>query len=837
MRELCAPVIRKNSMETLIADIRQSLRILRKSPGFTVVAVAALALGIGGNAGIVSVVDRVLLQPLPYPEPDRLVRLSRKYDQNEGGDSNSIPKFMAWRENNVFSVMALYDQGGPGLNLGTGDRPVQVKGVHISADYFKVFGAGAMLGRTFIASEDLPNGPKAAILSEHLWKTRFGADPRILSRTATLNGESYPVVGIIPDSFKADPPADVWIALQADPNSTNQGHYLQAAARLRPGVTLQQARGEMKLAGERFRRANPKWMDKNESVAVTPMRDSMVRDVKTDLWILLGAVGFVLLIACANVANLLLARASVRQKELAIRTAVGASRWRIIRQLLTESVILSSIGGVLGLVLGVWGVKTLLFFVPGDIPRLTDSEGIQGTLSLLDWRITLFTIGLSFLTGVLFGLFPALQISSPDLAGSLKEASGRSATGRRQNRVRKLLVGAEMALALVLLASAALLIRTFIGLSTVRSGIDPHQVLTLQTSLVGERYGTTQKVDDFTTRVLRRLETVPGVQSAATAIVLPTENEVDLPFNIAGKAPKSGQQYNGDEQYRSVSPHYFAVFRIPLLRGRLFSERDTANSAHVVLINESMAKRYWPKENPVGQIITIGKGLGPQFDDAPRQIVGMVGDVRETGLGNPDVGVMYVPYSQLPEGLTQLANSVIPMAWCIRSPLDVKSLGNVVQKELQAVDGQMTVARVRTMAEVLAKRMARNRFNMLLLSIFAGVALILAAIGIYGLMSYAVEQQTQEFGIRMALGADAPQLLKLILKQGMTPALIGVGVGIGAAFGLTRLLSSSLYGVKPADPASLAIVSFVLASVALLATYLPARQAMNLDPVEALREK
>ncbi len=823
-------------METLLADIRQSLRLLRKSPGFTAVAVAALALGIGANAGIFSVVNKVLLQPLPYPEPDRLMRLGRKYPNGEGY-SNSIPKYMAWRRANSFAEMALYDQSGPSLSLGTGSRPVQIKGVHASADYFKVFGTGAMLGRTFTASEDSPNGPKAVIISEKLWKRQFGGSPDILNQRILLNGDSYPVVGVIPDSFIPDPQAELWTPLQADPNSDNQGHYLAAAGRLKPGVTVEEARGEMRLIGEQFRRAHPKFMDKNESVAVVPYREALVRDVKQALWILLGAVGFVLLIACANVANLLLARASVRQKELAIRAAIGASRWRVVRQLLTESVLLSIIGGTLGFILGIWGVQTLLYFVPGDIPRLTAGDEKIGALGLLDWRITLFTLGLCLVTAVLFGLLPALHISKPDQAGTLKEATGRSGTGRRQNRVRKILVGGEMALALVLLASAALLIQTFVGLSNAEPGFDPHGLLTMQTSLAGGRYNTTAKVDDFTTRVLRRVEALPGIQSAATALVLPTENEIDLPFTIAGKPPKNGQQYNGDEQYRAVSPHYFAAFRIPLLRGRFFTERDTAAAQHSVLINHAFAKRYWKDENPVGQIITIGKGLGPQFDDNPRQIIGVVGDVRETGLGDTDVAVMYVPYAQLPEGLTTLANSVIPMSWVIRSPLDNRSVLNLVEKEIQAADPLMSPARVRTMDEILLQGTARHRFNMLLLSIFAAIALLLAAIGIYGLMSYSVEQQTQEFGIRMAVGADGPRLVKLIIRQGMTPALIGVAVGLVAAFGLTRLLRDLLYGVKPADPLSLIAVALVLSAVAMLATYIPARSAMKLDPVTALRER
>ncbi|HEY7306529.1 MAG TPA: ABC transporter permease [Bryobacteraceae bacterium] len=822
-------------MESLVADIRQALRMMRKSPGFTTVAVAALALGIGANTSIFSVVNKVLLQPLPYPEPDRLVKLGRKYPQGEG-TSNSIPKYMVWRHNNVFSFMTLYDQGGPGLNLSTGDRPEQVKGIHVSADYFKVFGVSPMRGRTFTSSEDSPNGPKAALISEKLWRSHFGSDPQIVGKTIMLNGDPYPVVGLIPGSFVPDPPADVWIPLQADPNSTNQGHYLAAAARLKPGVTLEQARAEMKLRGEEFRRLNPKWMDKNESVSVTPMRDSMVRNVKTALLVLLGAVAFVLLIACANVANLLLARAAGRQRELAIRAAIGASRWRVVRQLLTESVILAGLGGILGFLLGAWGVRSLLLLVPGNIPRLTDPDQVQNVLSVIDWRIAAFTLGISFLTGILFGLFPALHISNPDVASTLKEASGRSSTGRKQNRVRKVLVGAEMALALVLLVAAALLIRTFVGLSTANPGIDPHRVLTLQTSLAGGNYTTTGKVDNLTIQVVRRIEALPGVQAAAMTIALPTENEIDLPFTIAGKPPKSGP-YNGDEQWRSVTPHYFAVFKIPLLRGRLMNERDLTNSARILVINQAMAKKYWPKEDPVGQVITIGKGLGPQFDDPPRQIVGIVGNVRETGIGDSDVGVMYIPQSQVPEGLTQLANNVLPTSWCIRSSMDPNSLRVAVQKEFQAVDGQMPISKVRPMEEVIAQGVSRQHFNMLLLSIFAGIALILAAIGIYGLMSYAVEQQTQELGIRMALGADRGRVLKLILRQGMTPAGIGVLAGLAVALGITRVLASLLYGVKAYDPATFTIVAVILSVVALLATYIPARRAMNVDPVVALRDE
>jgi putative ABC transport system permease protein len=823
-------------MESLFADARQAFRMLRKSPTFTAIAVAALALGIGANTGIFSVIDKVMLQPLPYPEPDRIMKVGRKFQQGNGY-STSIPKYMVWRQNSVFSAFAIYDFSGPGLNITDGDRPQQVKGLHVSADYFKVFGIGPAIGRTFNATEDAPNGPKTALISDKLWKSHFGGDPNVLGKTLVLNGEPYSIIGVMPARFTPDPPGEVWIPLQADPNSTNQGHYLNVAGRLKPGVTVEQARAEMKLRGEQFRRQYPKWMDKTESVVVTPMREAMVGDVKTALFVLLGAVALVLLIACANVANLLLARAASRQKELAIRAAVGASRWRVVRQLLTESIILSGIGGLVGFLLGAWGVRSLLLFVPGNIPRLTDPDHPQALMAMLDWRMVLFTIGISFLTGIVFGLFPALHISNPDVASTLKEASGRSGTGRRQNRMRKALVGAEMALALVLLVSAALLIRTFVGLSTANPGIDTHHVLTLQTSLAGGNYASTQKVDNLVVQVTRKIESLPGVQASAAAIVLPTDSEIDLPFNIAGKAPKAGQQFNGDEQWRSVSAHYFTVFKIPLLRGRVFTERDETNSAKIVIINQAMAKKYWPKEDPIGQVITIGKGLGPQFNDDPRQVVGIVGDVRETGLSDTNVGVMYIPQSQVPQGLTQLANSVIPLSWCVRSVMDPNSLRSAVEQQFQAVDPLITLSKVRTMEEVIAEGVSRQSFNMLLLSIFAGIALVLAAIGIYGLMSYAVEQQTQELGIRMALGAGRRQVVKLIVKQGMTPALFGVIVGLGIAFAITRVLGSLLYGVKASDPVTFALVTVILSAVALCATYIPARRAVNVDPVIALRQE
>ena len=684
-------------------------------------------------------------------------------------------------------------------------------------------------GRAFTAAEDLPGGPRAAVLSYGVWQARLGGDRAALGKAITLNGEPFAVAGIMPQNFHADPDAGIWIALQADPASANQGHYLLTAGRLKPGVTVAAAQAEMKVAGEQFRNANPKWMDANESVAVIPMRDAMVRDSKTSLYILLGAVGLVLLIACANVANLLLARAAGRQREMAIRAAVGANRWRVFRQLLTESLLLGGLGGVTGFALGAWGVQALLLLWPGKLP------GSLPPVTALNGTVAAFTIAVALLTGIVFGLFPALHTSKPDLSAALKEGGGRSGTSLRHSKARSTLVIAEVSLALVLLTGAALLIRTFVGLRTVNPGFDAHNVLTVETSMAGGGYSSTAKVAGFITQVTRRLEGLPGVENAAAAIMLPVVGGADLPINIAGKPPAKGDQYNGDEQFRFVTAHYFAAFRIPLLRGRAFTESDSGNSSKVAIINEAMAKKYWPKEEPIGQIMTIGKGLGPEFEDPPRQIVGIVGTVRETGLSAADQPVMYIPQGQVSEGLTALANRVIPLAWAVRTRTDPMSLRMAIVREIRAVDPLLPVARERPMEQVVAESVARQRFTMLLLGVFAGIALVLATIGVYGLMAYSVEQRTQEMGIRVALGAARSDVVRLFLGQGCKLAGIGVVLGLAISYGLTRVLASLLFGVKASDPLTFAGVAVTLSVVALLATYFPARRAAAVDPVEALR--
>jgi predicted permease len=592
----------------------------------------------------------------------------------------------------------------------------------------------------------------------------------------------------------------------------------------------------MTLAGERFRAANPKWMGKEEGVAVISLRDSTVGSVKTALLVLTGAVAFVLLIACANVANLLLARAAARQKELAVRAAIGASRARVLRQLLTESVLLALIGGALGFLLGSWGVRGLLALTPGEIPRLTHSDGVQAVIPLLDWRVAAFTMAVALATSVFFGLLPALHTSNPDLAGTLKDAGGRAGSSRAQNRARAVLVSAEIALALVLLIGASLLIRTFVGLRSANPGIDVRNVWTFETP-TGDNYATTGKIDRLSTQALRRLESLPGVEAAASMITFPLTIGIDLPFNVVGRPLSGGDQYHGDEQWRAVSPHYFQVFRIPILRGRGLRETDTANSTRIVIVNEAFAKKHWPKEDALGHVIVIGKGLGPEFDDAPRQIVGIVGDVRETGLRNGIAPVMYLPQSQQPEGISKLAASILPVAWAVRSAADPAGLRAPIAREIRAVDPALSLSNERPMRQVVAKTIAREDFNTMLLTVFAVVALLLAAIGVYGVMAYAVERRTQEMGIRMALGAAQRDVLKLVLAHGMKLTGAGIIVGLALAYATTRWLASLLFNVKPVDPLTFAAVSVILAAVAAFAVYVPARRAATVYPSDALRHQ
>jgi putative ABC transport system permease protein len=823
-------------MSNLVSDVRHSFRTLIKSPGFTLVAVLALALGIGANTAIFSVIDRVLLRPLPFPDSERIMRLQRHYP-NGNGPSVSIPKFMAWRKSQAFESMAAYDFGSVGMNLGAGDRRDPLNAVHVTAGFFDVFGVKPILGRTFSPQEDLPNAGKFVVLTYNLWNNRLGADRAIAGKTILLNSEPYTVSGVLPEWYQPDPPTDIYLPHQFDPNSNNQGHIYYVAGRLAPGATIQSAQAELKVISDRFRATDPIFMDKTETVGVVPLRVAIGGEVQLALLILAGAVCFVLLMACANVANLLLARAAGRHRELAIRTAVGASRGRIVRQLLTESMMLALAGGMAGLALGAAGIRVLLAFSPGNIPRVNDPEHPVAALTLIDWRVLAFLFAISLVTGVLFGLLPAIRVSRLDVNAALKESSSRSGTGLKHNRIRSLLVVGEVAFAIILLTGAALMIRTFAGLRSAKSGLDPVNVLTMQTALPGKRFETTEQVENMVRQAMEKIESLPGVEFASAALVIPMQgNAIDMPFTVDGRAPAQGK-YEGDEQWRFVSPHYFEALHIPLLRGRTFDRRDTAKSDHLVIINEAFAKKYWPQGDPLGQRITIGQGLGADFAEGPRQIVGVVGSVTEAGLSNGMVPAMYIPQGQLTDGLTKLANNLLPMSWLIRTKTDPLSSASAIRHEFETMDGQLTPSKILTMETVIKDSTTRENFNMLMLTVFAGVALLLAAVGIYGLMSYAVEQRTQEIGIRMALGAGRGEMMKMILGQGMRLVTAGVVLGLAAAFGLTRLLAGLLFGVKAGDPLTFAAVAIILTAVALLAAFVPAQRATRVDPILALRQE
>jgi len=817
-------------MGALTQDARYALRALAKNPGFAAVAILTLALGIGANTAIFSVVNTVVLKPLPFPHPESIVQP----ETSDGGGKSSItsiPKYMLWRDQTqVFQQTALYDLGVGRMNLTGGDRPEQISGIHVSADYFDLFGARPIRGRTFTPDEDIPNGPHVAVISAALWRNRYGSDPDMVGKNIEIGGTPYEVIGVLDPAFHWDPSMDVWLPMQADPDSANQGNYLMSAARLRNGVSLSQAQAAMALAAGAFRRKYSTGLGDKQSFTVERMQDSQVAEVRPALLLLLGTVGFVLLIACANVANLLLARAAVRRREIAIRSAMGAGRGRIINQLLTESVILSLAGGALGLALGYFGVRVLLSMNPGNIPRI----GEKGASLAMDWRVLIFTLVVSLLTGVLFGLIPAIHASRMDLNLMLKESSSRSGTGFRQNKARSVLVITEMALALTLLAGAALLIRTYLALRNVQPGFDRHNILTMNMELDAPGLQKTAGVAQLMRDGVQRVESLPGVEAAATSCSLPLEPSFGLPFVVEGRADTDSLSKGGGD-WRSVSPNYFAVFRIPVLQGRTFTLSDTIGAAGVVVINETMAKQFWPKGGAIGARITIGKGVGPQFAEPPREVVGVVADVKDDGLNSDPSPIMYIPVSQVTDGMTALNAQIFPIMWAVRTKVAPFSLSENIQRELREASGGLPAGHIRSMEQVVAESTARQDFNTTLLTIFAGVALVLATVGIYGLMAYSVQQRTQEIGIRMALGAAPEKVRTMIVLQGMRLALVGIAIGVAASLALTRLMASLIFGVKTWDPAVFVTVTVVLSTVAFFATYVPARRAAHVDPLIALR--
>jgi putative ABC transport system permease protein len=819
-------------METLLRDLRHALRMFRQGGmSFTLAAVVALGLGIGANTAIFSLVNTVLLREPPFPKSDRIVILKTKTPQ--GSFSGMSPtKFAHFAlQTQVLEDVSAF--GGGILNWTGGQFPQQLRSERVSSAYFRLFGVPFLVGRPFSPEEDRPGASPVVVISEGLWKTRFGSDPNVAGRTMLLGGEQHVITGVVAARFDFedfDKAPEVWVPFQLDPNSTDQGHYFQGAGRLKDGVSLQAANLQVDASAAAFRRKFPDF-GKDQSFDVSALRDSLVQDAKQSIWVLAGAVGFVLLIACANVANLLLARAEVRKRELAIRAALGAGRLRIIRQLLTESLLLAAAGSVVGLALGLLGIRALLAVNTAGLPRV----GTDGDLVSLDWRVLAFTAMIALITSLLFGLFPAVHAARTDLSTTLKESANRSGSGFRQNKARTILVVTEVALAVVLLVGAGLLIRTAAALYSVKPGFETRNVLTMRMSLSSKAYETGLGIEQLVRTATDRLNRLPGVELASATCCVPLEGGYGLPFKVMGR-PLTDGQFHGGGGWKTVSPGYFEVFRIPVVRGRSFTERDGHGGAPVVIINESMAKKFWPKSDPLADRILIGKPMMPELDaEQPRQIIGVVADQRDGALNQDPNPEMFIPNGQATDEIQALNVKLTPLAWVIRTQGEPMRLRGPVEETLRQVSG-LPVSDIRAMDEVVSRSTSRERFHMLLMSVFGGVSLLLASIGIYGLMAYSVEQRTQEIGIRMALGAEQGDMRRMIMRQGLVFALIGVVLGIAGAFALAKQIASFLFGVTVWDPWVFGTVPVVLMAASVLAVWLPSIRATRVDPATALRQ-
>jgi putative ABC transport system permease protein len=811
----------------LVQDLRFGLRVLVKNPSFTAVAVLTLALGIGANSAIFSVVNAVLLRPLPFLAPDQLVRVVSVRLRENVPDNASYPDFADWRaQNHVFERMAAFHTDSFTLT-GQGEA-AHIPGAVVSADLFSLLSARPALGRTFLPEEDnlgAVGGGLVVILSYRLWQERFGADPGIVGRTIELDNRSFTVVGVMPAGFQFPiqaEPIDFWTTVAVEFIAPTGGqsmaeqrgaHYLDVIARLKPHVSGAQAQAEMRTIVNALNKQYPE--NAPRGTRIVPELDQLVGDVRPALLVLLAAVGCVLLIGCANVANLLVARAAARQKEMAVRGALGAGRGRIIRQLLTESLLLASVGGTLGTALALWGIHAVVGLVPEDIPRLADIH--------LDGSVLVFTILLSLLTGILFGLAPALQVSGPNVMESLKEGGRGLADSLHRSHMRSFLVVFDVAVAVVLLVGAGLLIQSFWHLQRVDPGFNPHRILTFKIDLPYTRYEGVHQTQFFQQAVMR-LNRLPGVRSASLVLPLPLDgDEIDTSFDIEGRHAARADQPRTN--YSWTEPGYFRTLGIPLLRGRDFTERDDLKAAPVVIINETLARNFFPGRDPIG--LRIKPGISNGYKESPmREIVGVVGDVKLNGLTAPAGPQVYVPLAQSPLG---------SMIVVVHTEIDPLSVAPTVRREVAAMDKDLPIYGVKTLDQYLGESVAQSRFDTSLVGIFAALALALAAVGLYGVVSYSATQRTHEIGVRVALGAQKGDVLELVVGQGFKLALIGVAIGIAGALMLTRFLSSLLYGVRPTDPLTFIAVSMILTSVALMAGYIPARRATKVDPLVALR--
>lgn len=815
-------------------DLRFGVRVLLKRPVFTVVAVLTLALGIGANAAIFGVVDAVLLRPLSFSHPDRLVEIWER-NQKSGDDHDSVmgANYLDWRSrSHVFEELAAH--AGTSVNLTGIEEPERIRAARVSASLFPLLGVQPEIGRLFFPDEDQPGHQRVVVISDRLWRSHFGGDSEVVGRAITLNNQDYVVVGVAPASFvlPLNESSDIWTPLVFTPEelTLRNSHYLKVLARLKPDVSFEQASTQMTAIAAQLEKDYPK-SNEGTGAAVFSLHSEIVGDVKKPLLIFLGAVAFILLIACANVANLMLARASARQREIAVRVALGASRWRLVRQMMIESVVLGLAGGAAGLLLALWGIEFL------SAAALQMSVPRAGSIGL-DTRVLLFTFAASIVTGLIFGLAPALQASKPNLNDALKEGE-RSAGSLRRSRTRNLLVVSETALAFVLLVGAGLLINSFLKLRAVDPGLQPKNVLTMNITLPRQKYSQPEQVIAFHRQLLEQVEAVPGVVNAGTITALPYGGSTNG-FGYTIDSPVAGDQAVSIVS-QQASPEFFRTLGVPLLIGREFSDRDIDGAMAVVIISDSLAKRYWPDQNPLGRRIKWGN---KDFGSPWMTVVGVVGDVRMRGLDTPPKPTLYVPHLQLGEPIRTLAGITLrdlmaddarSIDLVVRSASDASGLASAIRGAVWAVDPNQPVTKVRTMEQVLADTMVVQRFTTWLLAGFAGIALALAAAGIFGVISYSVSQRIHEIGIRMALGADRRDVMKLVVGQGMVPALAGLGIGIAGAIGLTRLMTSLVFQVSVTDPITFSAVASLLLLVAMAACYLPARRAAKVDPIEALR--